>query len=178
MPAVAESINQERNPYIRGALWLYLLTGMRRSELLRARWSDVDLERKTLRLPQTKAGRPHTVRLSDAAVKILKDLPRMLHNPHIIPGRKKGEALVNINKPWGRVRKRAGIEDVRLHDLRRTLGSWMAQGGDSLITIGKALGHSNTSTTATYAHLLEDPVHEAVNAAAQAITSAGSKSGS
>jgi integrase len=67
-----------------------------------------------------------------------------------------------MDKPWGRVRKRAGIEDVRLHDLRRTVGSWMAESGVSLLVIGKTLDHSNPVTTQIYARLSQDPVREAL----------------
>ena len=70
--------------------------------------------------------------------------------------------LVNISKPWNRVRTAAGVEDVRLHDLRRTVGSWLAQAGNSLHLIGRVLNHSNASTTAVYARFGEDSVRAAL----------------
>ena len=81
-----------------------------------------------------------------------------------MPGEKPGHHLVNIEKIWRRIRKAAGIEDVRLHDLRRTLGSWLAQSGNSLHLIGRVLNHSSQSTTAIYARFAQDNVREALEA--------------
>jgi len=148
--------------YARAALWLYLLTGVRKSELLGARWDDIDWDRKELRLGETKAGRVHYVPLSEPALAILNDLPRHEGNPHILPGARKGQHLVNISKPWLRVRKAAGVVDVRLHELRRTVVSWLAQAGNDLHLIGKVLGHSTVTTTAVYARFGQDVVHQAL----------------
>jgi len=70
--------------------------------------------------------------------------------------------LVNIDKPWRRIREKAGIVDVRLHDLRRTVGSWMAQAGSPLLLIGKVLGHKDVKTTKIYTHFAQDHVKEAL----------------
>jgi len=162
MPRLAEAIDKEAHPLVRAALWLYLLTGARKNELLKAKWEYVDFDLAELRLPDTKAGRVHYIPLSEAALAILGNLPRTAGNPYIFPGRKDGKPLVNIAKSWRRIRKAAGIEDVRLHDLRRTVGSWLATAGASLPLIGKTLGHSQPSTTAIYARLSEDPVRKAL----------------
>ncbi len=146
----------------RFAMWLYLLTGARKSELLKARWEDVDNNRAELRLVDTKAGRTHYIPLSAPALALLEQIPRVDGNPYILPGKREGAALVNIAKPWSRVRKAAGVEDVRLHDLRRTVGSWLAQAGNSLHLIGRVLNHSNQSTTAVYARFGEDHVRAAL----------------
>ena len=89
-------------------------------------------------------------------------LPRQKGNHYILPGEKTGHHLVNIEKIWRRIRKAAGIEDVRLHDLRRTLGSWLAQAGNSLHLIGRVLNHSSQSTTAIYARFGQDNVKQAL----------------
>lgn len=164
LPRLMEAVAEEENPYIRAAVKLYLLTGLRKSELLGLRWQDVELsgDRPELRLRDTKAGRPHTVPLSPVAVEILRDLPRMLHNPHVFPGHRKGQPLVNISKPWRAIRERAGMKDVRLHDLRRTVGSWLATSGASLPLIGSVLNHTNASTTQIYAHLADDAARQAL----------------
>jgi integrase len=162
LPKLAQAIDAEPNVYVRVALWLYLLTGVRKSELLAAKWEDIDWERQELRLGQTKAGRIHYVPLSAPAVAILRDLPRLEGNPYLLPGHVKGRPLVNISKPWTRIRKAAGVEDVRLHDLRRTVGSWLAQSGNSLHLIGRVLNHSNQSTTAIYARFGQDHVKQAL----------------
>ncbi|WP_295585859.1 site-specific integrase [uncultured Lamprocystis sp.] len=164
LPRLAQAINEEPNASARAALWLYLLTGARKTELLTAQWSDVDWTRAELRLPDdTKAGRVHYIPLSPPAVALLRDLPQADGNPFILPGKLPGAHLVNISKPWGRVRTAAGVADVRLHDLRRTVGSWLAQSGNSLHLIGRVLNHSNQSTTAVYARFGEDSVRAALD---------------
>ncbi len=156
LPALAKAIDAEGNIYVRAVLWLYMLTGGRKKELLEAKWDDVDWPRGQLRLPETKAGEEQAVSLSTPALAILQALPRQEGNPHILPGAKKGRHLVNIDKPWRRIRKAAGLEDVRLHDLRRTVGSWLTQGGVDLNRVKDALRHANISTTLIYARLGED----------------------
>ncbi len=163
LPRLAQAINEEPNASARAALWLYLLTGARKSELLKAQWADVDWTRAELRLPDTKTGRVHYIPLSPPAVALLRDLPQTEGNPYVLPGKLPGAHLVNISKPWGRVRTAAGVEDVRLHDLRRTVGSWLAQSGNSLHLIGRVLNHSNQSTTAVYARFGEDSVRAALD---------------
>ncbi|MEW6237547.1 MAG: site-specific integrase [Candidatus Omnitrophota bacterium] len=158
LPRLAEAINEEKNIYAKTAFWLLLLTGLRLNELLSARWADIDLSREEWRIPQTKAGRIHHVPLSAAALDILKSIPKCSRNPFVFVGVKEGAHLVNIDKAWRRIKARAGLHDVRIHDLRRTCGSWMASSGVSLPIIGKALNHSNQSTTAVYARLGENPV--------------------
>src|SRR5690606_4980893 len=85
MPRLTEAIAQEPNEHVRGAFLLYLMTGLRRSELCRLTWSDVDTHARTLRLGVTKNGLPHTLPLSDAAMAVLADLPRLLGNDYVIP---------------------------------------------------------------------------------------------
>ncbi len=160
LPALAQAIDQEPNVYIRAALWLYLMTGMRKSELLGARRENVDWGRGRLRLPDTKSGEEQHVTLSGPALGILQAIPPLPDNPHLFPGAKPGQHLVNISKAWTRIRKVAGVEDVRLHDLRRTTGSWMTQAGVDLNVIKDALRHANLSTTLTYARLGEDVARE------------------
>ena len=171
LPRLAQAINEEPNQSARFALWLYLLTGARKTELLTARWDHVDWDRAELKLPDTKAGRVHYIPLSGPALALLREIPKVEGNPYILVGRgprgttteeKVPAHLVNIAKPWARVRKAACVEDVRLHDLRRTVGSWLAQAGNSLHLIGRVLNHSNTSTTAVYARFGEDSVRAAM----------------
>jgi integrase len=130
----------------------------------------VDFDRKVLRLPQTKADRPHEIPLSGPAVAVLQRIVRYTDNPYVFPGSKKGEHLVNITKPWYRVREAAGVEDVRLHDLRRTVGSWLASAGNSLPLIGKVLNHSSVQTTAVYARLAQDQARDALERLGDAMT--------
>jgi len=161
-PKLADAINKELNQYAVAAIWLYLLTGVRKDELLTLKWMDIDLGRKELKLMDTKNGKPHYLPLSMAAIDILNQIQRVQDNPYVIVGNNPGCHLVNIDKPWQRIRKTAGLEDVRLHDLRRTVGSWLAQSGNSLHLIGKVLNHSNQSTTSIYARFGQDSVRDAL----------------
>ena len=139
------------------ALRLLMLTGCRCNEILTLRWEDVHLEAKELRLPDTKTG-PRAVPLAPAAAKVLAELPRVPGNPWVIAGRKPGVHLSNFHVYWYRVRARAGLEDVRLHDLRHSFASRALALGESLPMIGKLLGHSQIQTTARYAHLARGDV--------------------
>ncbi len=162
LPRLTEALDQEPNQSAAQAIWLYLLTGARKSELLQAKWTDIDWERKELRLPDTKSDRVHYIPLSTLTCTLLEATPRTADNPYIFPGRIKGHPLVNISKPWKRICQKAHLQNARVHDLRRTVGSWLAQSGNSLHLIGKILNHSNQSTTAIYAHFAQDQGRQAL----------------
>ena len=139
------------------AIRLLMLTGCRRNEILTLRWEDVHLDVNELRLRDSKTG-PRAVPLSPAAVKVLAGLPRASGNPWVIAGRRPGARLSDFNSHWYRVRSRAGLEDVRLHDLRHSFASRALALGESLPMIGKLLGHTKIQTTARYAHLARDSI--------------------
>ena len=115
--------------------------------------------------------------MSAAGLAILQSVPRLDDNPYILPGAVSGHHLVDIDRPWRRVRKRAGVEDVRLHDLRRTVGSWLTQDGVDLVVVKDALRHANISTTLTYARLGADPAREAMEDHGRRILEAAGKRG-
>ena len=175
LPALAKAIDAEGNIYVRAVIWLYMLTGARKTELLEAKWADMDWPRGQLRLPETKAGEEQAIPLSAPALAILQALPRQEGNPYILPGANKGHHIVNIDNPWRRIRKAAGIEDVRLHDLRRTVGSWLTQGGVDLNRIKDALRHANIETTLIYARLFEDAAKPVMEEHAKRILEAAGK---
>jgi integrase len=162
---VNEALASESNPYWRAYFPLSLLLGTRRGELLTLKWEDIDFEQKVLRIPSTKAGRPHLLPLPTAAVAILDSLPRTAEL--VFPGKGRDGHLAEPSKAWQRIRKRAGVPDARIHDLRRTLGSWLAVQGYGLPLIGRALNHSNLSTTQIYARLDLEPVRSALEKTAQ-----------
>jgi integrase len=147
---------------------LVLLLGLRKNELLSARWDAVDLGQRTLTIPDTKAGRSHLLPLPSPAVAMLEELPSRDKSEWIFPSYGKSGHVAEVKGPWSRIRDRAGVADVTVHDLRRTLGSWLAASGHSLPLIGKALNHSNVSSTQIYARLDLAPVRAALeeNAAA------------
>lgn len=176
LPRVTQALDHEENVYAKYAIWLYLLTGLRKSELLGATWADIDWDREEITIRETKNGRPHCLPLSSAAVEILNQIPREHDNPHLFPGKRPGASLVNIDKAWRRIRKDAGVEDIRLHDLRRTVGSWLAQAGNSLHLIGRVLNHRTPSTTQVYARFSNDHVRDALESLGQNLMGAAGKS--
>jgi integrase len=163
LPQLSKAIEQEFDEYVRHAIWLLLLTGLRRGELLNAKWSDIDWKQRTLSIPKTKNGEALLAPLSHAAVARLKLVPRMQDNPYIICGRKAGQALVNLNDAWNRIRTTAGLQDLRIHDLRRTVGSWLVRDGASLHLVGSVLNHKDQKTTAGYAYFQTKERHKALD---------------
>lgn len=147
-------------PYALAAIRLLILTGCRMREILHLRWSDVDLERKVLLLPDSKTG-AKLVYLSEHACEVLRSIPRTLGNPYVIEGQKPKSHRADLKKPWKRICREAELEDLRIHDLRHSFAAVGAGLGLSLPMIGKLLGHSQAATTARYAHLAADPMHEA-----------------
>ncbi len=158
-------------PWVLGAIGLLALTGARLSEILTLRWEYVDLAGATLRLPDSKTG-AKPIYLSDAAVNLLRGIPVIAGNPFVIIGKKPGARLVNLQKPWRRIRAAARLNDVRIHDLRHSFASIGASAGMSLPVIGKLLGHTQPITTARYAHLAADPIRQAANQIGSEISTA------
>ena len=150
------------------AIRLLALTGCRRSEVLGLRREDVDIEEAEVRLPDTKTG-ARAVALPPQAVELLTSLLGAHDGPWIIPGRKPGTRLANIDEAWRTIRDRAGLEGVRIHDLRHSFASRALALGESLPVIGKLLGHSRLETTARYAHLARDSAQEAAERVAESI---------
>lgn len=112
------------------------------------------------------------VHLNSMAGEIISKLPKRLANQYVIVGQIEGEHLVNLEKPWRRIRKKAGLKDVRLHDLRHTFASVGAGLGEGLAILGKLLGHTQSQTTQRYAHLDLDPVAKAAERIGQVLTAA------
>lgn len=177
LPRFFKALMEEPNEYVRAAFLVALFTGARRTEVLTMQWPDVDLTETTWRIPQTKSGRPHLIPLPASVAKLLEGLPRLQENPSVFPGRHGRGHLVNVSKSWTRIRTQAGLADVRIHDLRRTLGSWMAGSGEGLPLIGKVLNHRDVSTTAIYARLDLDPVRQALERTAGKLLLAAGKRG-
>ncbi len=167
LPVFFAALSKEPSPFIRVALVTALLTGARRTEVLTMEWTHVSLSEGVWRIPDTKAGRPHIIPLPAPLIQLLGQLPRVPSNPFVFPGRHHHGHLVNIDKAWSRIRRLAKLDDVRVHDLRRTLGSWLAGTGASLPLIGKVLNHTQPATTAIYARLDLIPVRQALEQNAQ-----------
>ncbi len=174
----AEKRRVKLDPFAVAAIRLLILTGARLREILDAQWQHVDIERGVIFLPDSKTGKK-PVYLSAAALSILSALPRIEGNPHIIAGAKDGAPRADLKKPWAAVCKAAGLEGVRLHDLRHSFASIGAGASMGLPVIGKLLGHSQAATTHRYAHLDADPLRRAVDTIGVTISAAmgGNKGG-
>ncbi|WP_165174969.1 site-specific integrase [Desulfovibrio sp. ZJ369] len=135
------------------AIRLLLLTGARKSEILKARWENVRLDLRLLIVPLSKSGRPRHILLSDAAVAVLRAIPRTPGNPWLFPGHAPGKPLSDLYLFWNKLRRELGLADVRIHDLRHTFASFLVNAGHSLYEAQKMLGHRDPRTTMRYAHL-------------------------
>lgn len=176
LPRFFLAVAEEENQTIRDYVLMSLLTGARRSNVLAMRWQDISFDRHEWRIEETKNGTPQTVALSPEAVEILLNRKSSDNGVFVFPGTGKAGHLMEPKKGWKRILERAGIDNLRIHDLRRTLGSWQAKTGASLAIIGKSLNHKNQNTTAIYARLDLDPVRDSVNKATSAmLTAAGLK---
>lgn len=137
------------------AIRLLILTGARYSEIMSLEWSFVSLDSATLTLPDSKTG-SKSINLSEETIEVLRRIPRRADNTHVIVGGRRGEHMKNLYVLWDEVRRRAGLTDIRLHDLRHTYASFAIRSGGSLPLIGKLLGHANTQTTSRYAHIADE----------------------
>jgi integrase len=155
------------------AVRLIALTGARRGEVCGLRWEYIDWERACLRLPDSKTG-PKVIPLAAPALQLLANLPR--RSEWCFPT-EQGDLPADLSRPWDRIREQAKLPGFRIHDLRHTCASVLAAQGESLIVIGKLLGHTVPATTARYAHLSDDPVRAAAERVGAQIARALSGSG-
>ena len=177
LPAFFKALAEEQNETIRDYILISLFTGARRANVQEMQWSEINFEHATWRIPLTKHGDPETVTLSPEALGILERRKASAVRQWVFPGTGKSGHLVEPKTAWKRILDRAGIRDLRIHDLRRTLGSWQAAAGTSLQIIGKSLGHRSLKSTEVYARLNLDPVRLSVNKAVDAMLLAGNVAG-
>ncbi len=145
---------------------LWLLTGLRRSELLHRRWADVDMKRATLTVPETKNGTTHVVPLSPKALELLRSIKPDItsREEFVFPGRGK-KPITDLKKPWRKARAEAGLEDVTIHDLRRTVGTWLTNlCGVPVSNVSALLNHQTpgAGVTAIYARPMDEALRGAV----------------
>ena len=152
----------EVSPSVIHALRVLLMTGARLQEVLTMKWEFVDFEEGKINLPDSKSGKK-TIWLSDKARDYIDAIPHKRGNPFVFPGQRTGSRLVNLQKPWRKLREIAEIEDVRIHDLRHTYASLAVSQNLSLPIVGKLLGHKSTKSTERYAHLYDEVMKDAAN---------------
>ena len=151
------------NPMLKYIVPMLLLTGARKREVLDARWDDFDAENRLWRIPFTKSGRPRTVPMSDGVMSVLDTVPRIAGCPYVFPNPDTKKPFVTIHYTWDTARKRAGLRDVRMHDLRHSFASILINSGRSLYEVQHLLGHTQVKTTERYAHLQQDTLMTAAN---------------
>lgn len=155
------AMDAEKNQVAASALRLLLLSGLRRNEVLRARWDQVDLDAAMIYLPHTKAGKPRHVVLNSAALALVKGLPSRGRSRWLFPQARADKPIDNPTKTFMRLLERAGIERIRIHDLRHSFASTAINAGASLFEVQALLGHSSPQMTMRYAHLAQDTIRRA-----------------
>lgn len=182
VPKLLRAIDDYPDAAWRNYFRLLLLTGVRRANALAARWEQIDWNRRVWRLPDTKSGGPVNVELAAAAVEVLESQRDLAGgSPWVFPANRSDAKVGHATQPdkaWKVICKAAGIENLRIHDLRRTLGSWQAIAGASQTVIGASLGHApGSSATAIYSRLTQSAVRNSVETAVAAMLAAGKSKG-
>ncbi|HZF31357.1 MAG TPA: site-specific integrase, partial [Gammaproteobacteria bacterium] len=175
LPKLEQAIDDETaDPYLRAYFRFVLAVGSRKTEALTLKWADVVLASETpaVVFRDTKTGDDRSIPLSRYMVALLRQLPKVAGNPYVFVGRREREPLKSPNKAWLRIRERAGLSRVRIHDLRRTFGSWLGDAGFTSKQIGSVLGHKTDITSRVYMQLGSDAQRQAVTAVEKLMSSA------
>lgn len=164
-----DAVEKSQSKQLKYIVALLLMLGCRKQELLSAKWEHFDLDRRTWKIPLSKSGKTRHVPLSTAVVSLLKQLPRWKGCPYVLPNPRTLLPLTDFHDPWHTACRRAGLKNVRIHDLRHTFASNLVNAGHSLFVVSRALGHANIAQTARYSHLSDDTLLAAADAAATAM---------
>ncbi|WP_062731173.1 site-specific integrase [Sphingobium abikonense] len=161
------AVEASNNPQLKHIVALLLLTGARVSELLKAEWRHVDLDKRQWLIPTSKTGRARHVPLSASAIEILRAVPRFDKCTYVLPNPETRKPFVSIKHGWQTARKAALLPDLRIHDLRHSAASFMINAGIDLFAVGRVLGHADHKSTMRYSHLANDTLLAAVEAGAR-----------
>lgn len=164
-----EALERSANPQLKYIVPLMLMFGCRKRELLDAKWEDMDMERRNWYIPMSKTGKARNIPISTKALEMLQRLPRWNGCPYVVPNPDTKKPYGNLFCCWDTARKRAGLPEVRMHDLRHSFASNLVNSGQSIYVVSKLLGHTQVKTTARYSHLSDATLLSAVDAAAMAM---------
>lgn len=169
IPRFFKALAEEDNTTARDFILISLLTGARKSNVLGMQWDEVNFSLAEWHIQETKNGEAHIIPLTTSAIEILQERKTGLESPYVFPGKGQAGHLADPKKAWKRILTRADIADLRIHDLRRTLGSWMGALGATTAIIGKTLAHKSAEATRVYERIDLDPVREFITRANEAI---------
>jgi integrase len=178
LPRFFKALRKDTSPDLRDFVNLAMWTGARRNDILSMRWQDVSLADNRWQVPDPKNRAPYLIPLTPEAITILRNRSRRRkdeRNQWVFPSRGKSGHIVELKGAWKKLLIRAKVKDLRIHDLRRTLGSWQAIQGSSLAIVGASLGHKSLSATQVYSQLTLDPVRNSVMGATKAMIAASKK---
>lgn len=167
LPALLEAIGKHESPYIRALFRVLLLTGLRFSEVRERKWDDFDRGKRTIKIGLTKSGKTRRVPLSEEAMEVILAIPRMVTSPYIFPSpvspTEKAMSRSWAFRQWDQIRRGAGLPDVRIHDLRHTVATSLADAGQPAQYIQQALGHQALATTMRYVHAASEGSRQALS---------------
>lgn len=164
-----KSLENSKNLQLKNIVAMLLLTGARKSEVLNAQWEDFDLAKRIWTIEFNKTGQVRYIPISDGVLQLLESMPRFDDCPYVFANPKTKQPYVHLFPAWNQARKRAGLPDVRIHDLRHSFASFLINSGRSLYEVQKILGHTQTKTTQRYAHLSQDSLISAANSAMKSV---------
>ena len=156
-------LEESEAPMLKYIVAMLLFTGARKNELLQSKWSDFNLEKQQWTIEFNKSGKPRYVPLSEAALQVLRSLPRIKGCLYPFANPDTQKPFVQIYYAWDTARKKAGMPDLRIHDLRHSFASFLVNNGESLYCVQKLLGHTQIKTTQRYSHLSQDSLLGAAN---------------
>lgn len=157
------SMRQSDNPILQYIVPALLMTGARKREILDAKWSEFDFEKNLFRVSISKSGKARYIPISSALKALLDHVPRIDGCDYVFANPETAKPFVQIYTSWNTARKRAGMPEVRMHDLRHSFASFMVNSGRTLYEVQKILGHTQIKTTQRYAHLSQDTLLDAAN---------------
>ena len=165
---LCDALLESKSPMLRYIVLMLILTGARKHEVLEAKWEDFNFEQRFWRIPMTKAGKARVVPISDGVLDLLKVVPRIDGSAYLFANPKTLKHVSPISDSWHAVRAKAGLPDVRMHDLRHSFASFLINAGRTIYEVQQLLGHSSIKMTQRYAHLAPSTLLSAANVAAEA----------